>query len=577
MTKKLISLVIIVLFLGSCVIPSLSGLKQNIIQSYFYNKETNDDILPPEELWNKTFNEYGYGKYIRETSDGGYKIISTIYDSTYRNLVIAFIKTDKDANIESKKAINLFENDDMDIDSIKETSEGGYLFAGRNGGYSGDVIWDDGIFLLKTDANGNEEWNFKYDFKNYMSYVTIKTVSECPDGSFIISGMIEDFDEDDYDDGILLLKFNEYGYKEWDIRITHGKEELKCIYPTDDGGCLLGGYISKDAWIRKLDKWGKEEWETVFEEGHGDIKEYASYIHPASDEGYIIVVASNSNYFRIIKIDDLGNEISTKKFDDGSIFSIQKTDDDGFIVFSKKSDIIKLIRFNSAGSDEYLNSFKYIDYRDGWIYSKRIRKTSDGGYILLIGTYFDGFWLIKIDSLGNKLWENNVNIDIEMKDYFYCKDIAETNDDGYIICGNHNYVYEEGSYSRLWLIRFAENNPPSIPVLEGGNKGRINEDYTFSTSSVDSENDLISYLFDWDDGTESSWTEYDLSGNTVDVMHNWTKEGSYNIKVKARDEHGYESDWSDPLKVSMPKVKDFSFSRSFILRFIRNIFIKMRF
>jgi len=66
--------------------------------------------------------------------------------------------------------------------------------------------------------------------------------------------------------------------------------------------------------------------------------------------------------------------------------------------------------------------------------------------------------------------------------------------------------------------------------------------------------DKISYFFDWDDGTNSSWTKYDLSDNLVNVIHNWTKKGTYNIKVKAKDEHGYESDWAT-LTVSMPKNK----------------------
>ena len=36
-------------------------------------------------------------------------------------------------------------------------------------------------------------------------------------------------------------------------------------------------------------------------------------------------------------------------------------------------------------------------------------------------------------------------------------------------------------------------------------------------------------------------------------------EGSYTIKVKARDIHGGESEWSDPLSISMPKYKKSSY------------------
>ena len=513
-------------------------------------QQTNDDILPPEELWNKTFEGYGRGEYIRETSDSGYKIISNIKESIYSNLVIAFIKTDKDGNIESKKVINLFENDDMDIVSIRETSDGGYLFAGINGGIVGDVIWFNGIFLLKTDENGNEEWNFKYT-----PYVVIKTLNECPDGSIILGCMTTDYSG--YDD-TLLIKLSRHGVEQWIINIER-HDDLKCVYPTEDGGCLLGGYISEDTWIMKLDKWGNEEWETIFLEGHEGVEEYASYIHPASDGEYMIAVASDSDYFRIIKIDNLGVEISNKMFEYGSIFSVQKTDDDGFIVFSKKSKEVSLIKFNSNGSDEYLGSFIYSGVG---IRLKIIRKTIDDGFILVFNTRnmsnyntnpYEGFWLIKIDSLGNKIWENYLDMSNKWE-FVTCRDIDETSDGGYIICGSRDDGSGDFIDSSLWLIKFGENNPPSIPVVEGINKGNINKNYTFHASSTDSEDDEISYFFDWDDGTNGSWTKYDLSGNIVNATHNWTKKGTYNIKVKAKDEHDYESDWST-FPVSMPKNK----------------------
>jgi hypothetical protein len=39
------------------------------------------------------------------------------------------------------------------------------------------------------------------------------------------------------------------------------------------------------------------------------VEEYANYIHPASDGGFIIVVDTfHSNYFRVIEIDNLGND-----------------------------------------------------------------------------------------------------------------------------------------------------------------------------------------------------------------------------------------------------------------------------
>jgi hypothetical protein len=61
-------------------------------------------------------------------------------------------------------------------------------------------------------------------------------------------------------------------------------------------------------------------------------------------------------------------------------------------------------------------------------------------------------------------------------------------------------------------------------------------------------------MFDWDDGTPTQWIGAFESGQNITVSHTWTSKGSFNIKVKAKDEYGAESVWSDPLQVRMPKI-----------------------
>ncbi len=66
----------------------------------------------------------------------------------------------------------------------------------------------------------------------------------------------------------------------------------------------------------------------------------------------------------------------------------------------------------------------------------------------------------------------------------------------------------------------------------------------------------MSYLFDWGDSTDSGWGDPIPSGQTATATHTWTTEGNYQVRVKARDIPGFaESEWSDPLVVSMPKNK----------------------
>jgi hypothetical protein len=43
-------------------------------------------------------------------------------------------------------------------------------------------------------------------------------------------------------------------------------------------------------------------------------------------------------------------------------------------------------------------------------------------------------------------------------------------------------------------------------------------------------------------------------GEKVTASHLWQSTGSYTITVQAKDDHGLESTWSDPLPVSMPRL-----------------------
>ena len=118
---------------------------------------------------------------------------------------------------------------------------------------------------------------------------------------------------------------------------------------------------------------------------------------------------------------------------------------------------------------------------------------------------------------------------------------------------------EEGAESEwseplnVYIIN-KNNQPPSKPDKPSGpTSGRINVEYTYTVVTTDPEGDKIYYLIDWGDGTDSGWLGPYNSGETIEVKHKWTTKGSYQIKVKARDVFGAQSEWSDPLPITMPK------------------------
>ncbi len=83
-----------------------------------------------------------------------------------------------------------------------------------------------------------------------------------------------------------------------------------------------------------------------------------------------------------------------------------------------------------------------------------------------------------------------------------------------------------------------------------GNKG---ETLTYTAITTDNDGDQIYYLFDWDDGDDSGWLGPKNSGEEITANHAWVDKDTYAIKVRAKDDHGALSEWSDPLSVSIPR------------------------
>lgn len=126
--------------------------------------------------------------------------------------------------------------------------------------------------------------------------------------------------------------------------------------------------------------------------------------------------------------------------------------------------------------------------------------------------------------------------------------------------GDYKTVLEWECLGDPTLAISEESQPPSTPDRPSGpTNGGVLEEYTYTTTATDPEGDEIYYLFDWGDGTYSGWIGPYLSGYTASVTNTWFEEGTYEVRVKAKDIHGKQSDWSEPLSVTMPKNKIHNF------------------
>lgn len=109
------------------------------------------------------------------------------------------------------------------------------------------------------------------------------------------------------------------------------------------------------------------------------------------------------------------------------------------------------------------------------------------------------------------------------------------------------------------LILSCDNNAPMKPgTPDGATLGQIHKEQTYSTVSIDPEGDEIYYCFSWGDGVIEWFGPY-KSDLEVEVSHTWTEGGDFEIKVKAKDVYGAESEWSDPLQVAMPKSRTLTY------------------
>ena len=97
-----------------------------------------------------------------------------------------------------------------------------------------------------------------------------------------------------------------------------------------------------------------------------------------------------------------------------------------------------------------------------------------------------------------------------------------------------------------------ENSPPETPTIEGPTNGNAGTQYDYDLCSSDPDGDDIYYCIDWDDGSGEICIGPYPSGVCTIVSHTWDEQGTYAVKVKARDTHDAESDWAT-LSVTMPR------------------------
>ncbi len=220
-----------------------------------------------------------------------------------------------------------------------------------------------------------------------------------------------------------MVKTDSSGNIQWQRTMwSDGDDILTSIQQTKDGGYMIGGYSDGnlawmksensnggiDYWIIKTDSIGNIQWQNTV---GGDNQDKLNSMMQTNDGGYILGGSSYSgtsgdkiepqiilNDYWIVKLDSLGNihwQNTIGSFGHDFLSSIKQCTDGGYIL---------------GGS------------ADATISGGDLSENSNGGY---------DYWIVKVDSVGNIMWQNLIGG--SGNDYVSC--VEQTNDGGYFIGG----------------------------------------------------------------------------------------------------------------------------------------------
>jgi hypothetical protein len=217
-----------------------------IVGILFYNDTSeNSNILllrvdeDGNELWNRTYGNdmENMGMACKQTIDGGYIVAGVYYVESFDNSFPWLLKLDANGDEEWIKTFS--SNDDYywEVFDVLQTDDGGYALVGALDDKS---FWWYYGWMIKTDMEGNETWRRKYN--NYIWYNTPYSFCQTSDGGYILTGMTANKFDGNID--LWLGKTDEYGKIKWSRR--YGKKNSETIYIMEGGSGVIqvddGGY-----------------------------------------------------------------------------------------------------------------------------------------------------------------------------------------------------------------------------------------------------------------------------------------------------------------------------------------------
>lgn len=302
-------------------------------------------------IWEKTYGRLynDYTRSIQQTTDGGYVVAGYTAQSINENFDLLVLKLDSNGNITWNNTYGVSGSENSR--DIQQTLDGGYIVTGYVESVGSETT---DFWILKLDESGNVTWE-----KSYGSGTTniVRSIGETSEGGYIVAGRTYVSETDSFDFFIINLDSN--GDVSW--QKTYGGDNFDgatSIEPTSDEGYIVVGWTTSfgveeyDAWILKLDSSGDVSWQKTY---GGSGEDYPVSIQQTSDAGYVVggwttSFGSGNRDYWVFKLDTNG-DISWEKTYGGTLLDeahfIRQTTDGGYIV---AGDTVSF----STGSSDYL-------------------------------------------------------------------------------------------------------------------------------------------------------------------------------------------------------------------------------
>jgi len=204
------------------------------------------------------------------------------------------------------------------LNYLQQTNDGGFILGGVT--YQWSPNWD--ILVIKTDSNGGVQWARQYGGPGKDQ---LRIVQQTADGGYIIGG--DTLNSYTYRREILVIKIKADGTFEWARR--YGQENVYisfgCLRQTDDNndgqaddGYILGGTLEQygnDFLLIKINANGEITWQREYDFN----QDFLFSVSQTNDRGYIlggmqIDYESINSNFFLIKTDENGNLSWAKRY-----------------------------------------------------------------------------------------------------------------------------------------------------------------------------------------------------------------------------------------------------------------------